>query len=190
MTRNDAYWREVNPPKRYTDDELLQKGKQSLAMRRVQQAIANGTLKRLNRCQICDHEEKTVAHHYAGYDKPFSVWWICRTCNANLKAHDDSLTLEQAREHMKWIYIRSAEKRFAYKPYTPPDSVVEMFRFPLCVQCDEEPIIEFGTGGSMGWVRIRCPKCQEDSCGHSLEDAIEMWDLDMGFLQKVGDDFS
>ncbi len=97
-------WREVNPPKQYTDAELLHYGKRALAMRRVNQAISNGTLKRLSVCQLCGDPCETVAHHHKGYDYPFKVWWICRTCNANLHVHDGSLTLTQAIAYMRKYY--------------------------------------------------------------------------------------
>ena len=106
LTRN---WRA--PHKQYTDAELLHKGKQALAMRRVNQAIRNGTFSRGDTCQICSDRCETVAHHYMGYDKPFSVWWICRVCNANLPIHDGSLTLNDARQFLRNVYMQKFMQR-------------------------------------------------------------------------------
>jgi len=106
MTRN---WR--TPHKQYTDTELLHKGKQALAMRRVKQAVSNGTFKRGDTCQICGDKCETVAHHHSGYDKPFSVWWICRVCNANLPIHDGSLTLSEAQQFLRDVYMQRFMQR-------------------------------------------------------------------------------
>lgn len=89
-------WRFVNPPKDYTDEDLILVGKRTIAVRRVSQALKKGTLKRGNACQVCDSECKTVGHHYRGYDYPFDVWWVCRKCNTRLP-HDGSIGLEAAR---------------------------------------------------------------------------------------------
>ncbi len=104
--------------KEYTDTELLKRGKQALALRRVSQAIRNGTLKRGDTCQTCGDKCETVAHHYKGYDKPFSVWWICRVCNANLDVHDGSLTLEQARDYLRAIYVQKFVRRMGIQQWT------------------------------------------------------------------------
>lgn len=90
-------WKSINPPKNYTDEELLYKGRQALAMRRVKQAKDNGTLVPATQCEVCDTIGPTVAHHWKGYSYPFQVWWVCRYCNANLHNHDGSWSIEYAR---------------------------------------------------------------------------------------------
>jgi len=57
-------------PKHYTEQDLLRRGKQAVASRRVRQAVANGTLQKAEQCQLCGRFGKTVAHHYMGYDYP------------------------------------------------------------------------------------------------------------------------
>jgi len=94
------FWKEKNPPKDYTGEDLLKMGKQSLAMRRIGQAKRNGTVIQSPRCEVCDDECETVAHHWRGYDHPFDVWWVCRMCNANLPHHDGRWNIKQARAHI------------------------------------------------------------------------------------------
>ena len=89
-------WRLINPVKDYTDEDFILEGKRTIAVRRVGQALRNGTLRRSDTCQVCGEKCKTVGHHYRGYDYPFDVWWICRKCNAKLP-HDGSMSLEVAR---------------------------------------------------------------------------------------------
>lgn len=84
-------------PKSYTDDELIKKGKQAVALNRVSQAIQSETLTRGVSCQICDSDNNIVAHHWKGYEFPYDVWWICNRCNVLLPFHDGVLTLDEAR---------------------------------------------------------------------------------------------
>lgn len=87
-------------PKQYTSEEFERMGKQALALRRISQALANGTISRAEKCALCGTVCKTVAHHHKGYDFPFDVWWICYKCNGNLRVHDGSMTMEQARAYL------------------------------------------------------------------------------------------
>lgn len=93
-------WKKINPPKTFTDEELLHKGRQNVAIRRVKQAKDNGTLVPATHCEVCGDPCTTVAHHYKGYSHPFSVWWVCRFCNANIPVHDGSWTVKDARSHV------------------------------------------------------------------------------------------
>ena len=104
MTTNQ--WREVNPPKDYTNIELWEIGQKSVAVRRLNQAVKTGAIKKTNACQVCDAPGRTVAHHWNGHNHPFDVWWVCFRCNANLKYHDGSVTLEMAREIIAARYKR------------------------------------------------------------------------------------
>jgi hypothetical protein len=80
---------------------------QQRALSIVRTAVANGSLTRATQCQICNKkptDNKTrsiVAHHWNGYDDPLNVWWLCRSCNGYLEAHDGSLTQEQAKSFVK-----------------------------------------------------------------------------------------
>ena len=76
----------------------------------TREAIRDGKLVPLDKCEICGKQrwskvysfENAVVihpHHYMGYDFPFNVWWICRSCNRKLiNKHDGSFTIEEARE--------------------------------------------------------------------------------------------
>lgn len=113
----EYYWRKVNPPKRYTDEELIHEGLRAIAVRRVRQALENGTLARVDVCEVCGCEGKTVAHHWNGYNHPFDVWWICRKCNANLP-HDRFFTLTEARSRIRNKCVKEWESLFdAYRQY-------------------------------------------------------------------------
>ncbi len=98
--RTPEDWKRANPPKRYTDAELLHKGRQAVAMRRVKQAKDNGTLVPATECEVCGDTCTTVAHHWKGYDFPFHLWWVCHFCNANIPVHDGSWTIQDARKHI------------------------------------------------------------------------------------------
>lgn len=77
----------------------------------VAAAIRRGELTRLDVCELCglsasDYNARAgggrrtsiVAHHWAGYDHPLEVWWVCRSCNTLLQhRHDGSLTRAEAR---------------------------------------------------------------------------------------------
>ena len=100
----------------YTIAEYIQIGKQAVAMRRINQAIKNGTRTRLDKCELCNKKENTVAHHYLGYDRPFDVWWICRECNANLPYHNGEITKEQAKYRMlKRLDEKTKDKIYDYE---------------------------------------------------------------------------
>ena len=63
---------------------------QKNAHRQVAKAIQENTLVRPHRCEVCgiedscDHVE-IVAHHWKGYDYPLDIWWICKSCNWQLR---------------------------------------------------------------------------------------------------------
>jgi len=87
------------PPKEYSDDDLKVLGLQSLASRRVNQAIRKGTLTRKDNCEVCYRTCKTHAHHWNGHSKFFDVWWICQRCNNILKGkHNGDVDLVGARK--------------------------------------------------------------------------------------------
>ena len=93
---------------------------QAAAMMRVHRAVADGSIVKPDRCDICGMTEDQInagiaarrgnatrkysvlhAHHHKGYkyDNALDVWWICTQCNAMLWGkHDGSLTLEDARQ--------------------------------------------------------------------------------------------
>jgi hypothetical protein len=92
--------------------------KRMTAVRRVERALAKGTLTRATACQLCDRTEPEIrsyieqrrgackqtrsviqAHHHNGYDNPLDVWWICTECNGMLwHRHDGSMALAEARD--------------------------------------------------------------------------------------------
>lgn len=147
------YWKKRNPTKHYSEQEYIYIGMQAVAARRVNQAIKNGTLCRDTKCWVCYKEEKTEAHHYKGYEYPFDIWWICRSCNVNLKGyHDNSLSLEAARriiiskkfkkpEHYyKWL----SKQKTSCNSCAVPDYIgnmaliyddIEHGKWILCQQC-------------------------------------------------------
>jgi hypothetical protein len=86
--------------------------KQSECQKDTRDLIRNGALIPQKKCEICGKYEgtkqysfetpvKIFPHHYRGYDFPFDVWWVCRSCNRNLiNKHDNSLTIETARAYI------------------------------------------------------------------------------------------
>ena len=101
MTNRTAEdWKKTNPPKNYTDEEMLHKGRQTVAMRRVKQAKDNGTLIPPTECEICNKPCTPVAHHWKGYNYPFHLWWVCHSCNSNIPVHDGSWSIQDARQHI------------------------------------------------------------------------------------------
>jgi len=98
----------------FSKEELLYKGMQVVAMRRLKQALDNGTIKKEQVCLVCEKEGKTVAHHYKGYEHPFSVWWVCYKCNANIP-HDQEYTLEEVRELLQEKYVERFEKKLSWQ---------------------------------------------------------------------------
>ena len=115
--RDKAYWKWKNPPKDYTEEDYVHLGMQAVAVKRLNQAVANGTLARLDVCEVCGVAGPTVAHHWNGYERPFDVWWVCRSCNANLP-HDERIALAEAQERMKgrrqerWRSILDAHREY------------------------------------------------------------------------------
>lgn len=77
----------------------------------VHKAVKEGRLTRPDTCELCPARGRMGGHHYNGYDKPLDVWFICYSCNSQLRGyHDGSLTKEQARKLIaakelarKWI---------------------------------------------------------------------------------------
>lgn len=80
----------------------------------VSSAVRKGDLVRPDTCELCFDKPGSshgnskgkvkyqrpliVAHHWAGYDQPLNVWWICASCNLILQnKHDGSLSKSQAR---------------------------------------------------------------------------------------------
>jgi len=104
-----------NDIKFFTDEELLYKGKQVIAMRRVNQAIKCGTLKKPNECQVCGKKAKRIiAHHYNGYDNPLSVWFVCSKCNYHLP-HDIEINIHQAKEYVFQKFAEQTIRNLTYK---------------------------------------------------------------------------
>jgi hypothetical protein len=90
-------WRETNPYIDYSEDDFIYLGKQSVATRRLNQAVSNGTIKKGHKCVICGKTKGIVGHHYKGYDYPFDVWWICRRCNSILSNKSPESNLHNAK---------------------------------------------------------------------------------------------
>lgn len=142
-----AYWKEVNPHKQYTDEEYLLEGMRTIAVRRVGQALKNGTLRRADQCVICEREGPTVGHHWNGYDHPFDVWWICRMCNANLP-HDRKMSLSAARDFIAMKYRKRWMRFFEQGNYKNTCDVCglsdyvwnlsEWDKLTVCQFCDPE----------------------------------------------------
>lgn len=53
------------------------------ARSKVGYAIATGKLLRPKNCEACGCLCKPQAHHYAGYDKPLTIKWLCIPCHNN-----------------------------------------------------------------------------------------------------------
>lgn len=161
MHLDKEYWKKRNPPKSYTDADLLYKGKQKLAHIRVRQAIANGTIQKNQTCEVCGKYDVTVAHHYAGYDYPFSIWWVCRQCNANISVHDGSWTIEDARKFIQDKEIRKIAR--AIKSIAPNEDLAPVLACPcaICgVPCllEDSSVSDFGDGDE----RIICQACDSN----------------------------
>ena len=97
----------------YTQDELINKGKQSLASSRVNLAIKNGRLTRKDRCEVCGQKGKTLAHHYRGYDYPYDVWFVCSKCNCRLP-HNKEMTIDEAFKFVVKKWTQSGLSYFRY----------------------------------------------------------------------------
>lgn len=65
-----ARWREQNPDVKK-------------AHRKLQWAIESGKMTR-GLCECCG-TEKTDAHHWNGYDNPYDVQWLCRSCHVTVE---------------------------------------------------------------------------------------------------------
>ena len=83
---------------RGTEKEKRRRKVQGSAHDSIEYAVKRGQVIKPDACQICGWTKNLVAHHYRGYDHPLDVWWVCRSCNKSLRAHDGSLTLEQAKD--------------------------------------------------------------------------------------------
>lgn len=56
-------------------------------------------------------------HHHNGYDKPFDVWWVCRSCNANIPHLDDygrRHWANKSKKHAKKFVINKCFKKPLY----------------------------------------------------------------------------
>ena len=103
-------WRDINPPKEYDDEDLIYLGRASLASRRVNQAVKNGTMTRSEQCEVCGKKTKTHGHHWNGHENCFDVWWVCQRCNNALRSyHDGSLSIEDARKMVVGRYFKRIE---------------------------------------------------------------------------------
>lgn len=90
------------------------------ARQQVRAAIERGILVRPNACEQCGKRPRRKgvrgihAHHYAGYDFPLIVKWLCVVCHAEVDAHtkvrgeDHPLTKFKKKDVLK---IRLALKR-------------------------------------------------------------------------------
>jgi hypothetical protein len=62
------------------------------AGRLVRHALSIGFLIKPTKCEGCGVEGKKLdGHHYAGYENPLTVKWLCRPCHskAHKEAHND-----------------------------------------------------------------------------------------------------
>lgn len=54
----------------------------SWAARHVAAAIKSGQLVRPTECERCGKPTKRIeAHHFAGYQHPLTISWVCRSCH-------------------------------------------------------------------------------------------------------------
>lgn len=91
------------------------------AHREVFKAKKEGRITRPDACELCGSKGRTGGHHYNGYDKPLDVWYICYSCNSQLRGyHDGSLTQEQARELIA-LRKQAAEWKVASQSKKNPD---------------------------------------------------------------------
>ena len=148
----EGNWKNRNSYKTFSEDDYLHFGKQSVAMRRLNQAVSNGTIKKKDICQTCGRKAKLVAHHWKGYDYPFDVWWVCRKCNANLTVHDGSIDLEHAKALLNTIHLRKLFSRQYESVFT-------------CSVC--------GTHRNIGRFMFNDGDNGEFICQHCLQDMID-----------------
>lgn len=78
-------------PKKYKYRPRLYRGKQPKhqedAQLKVRRAVSSGKIKKPNKCQRClktFEKRKLGGHHYAGYDQPLKVIFVCHKCHAFL----------------------------------------------------------------------------------------------------------
>ncbi len=88
-----------------------------VAHQKVKKAITRGELERSDICELCgkspdpievygrdgeiNYRHPIFAHHWNGHKNALDVWWICQTCNAQLRGdefHCGQITKEEARQ--------------------------------------------------------------------------------------------
>ncbi len=153
---DDSGWKTKH--KIYDKNDLLIEGKRAIAGRRVNQALNNGILSKGDYCQICLESCETVGHHFKGYDFPFDVWWVCRRCNANLRPHDGSLTLDEARD---LILNKYANKSMALAISEAKDNSPSRYRTIVPCQVCGIPgkITEMSVTEDLEYAMILCQYC-------------------------------
>lgn len=87
-----------------TEKEKRRRKVQGSAHGSIEYAVRKGDVIKPDECQTCGRKRELVAHHWHGYNHPLDVWWVCRPCNKFLRAHDGSLTIEQAKDLMAQRY--------------------------------------------------------------------------------------
>lgn len=65
---------------------------EKLARHAVYRALKRGELKKPIRCSVCGKKPRfrIEAHHYAGYDRPLDVQWLCHPCHTTAHTIDGS----------------------------------------------------------------------------------------------------
>jgi hypothetical protein len=111
--------------------------KANRAHAKVREALKNGLLTKPDICELCGRdariilhtvfgpcEARIVAHHWRGYDYPFEIWWICRSCNVKLVGesfHNGTIDKERALaivNSWEWRTIGSAYRAARDLPFT------------------------------------------------------------------------
>lgn len=77
----------------------------SWAARQVAIAVKGGLLARPSACERCGQSsERIEAHHFAGYQRPLTVSWVCRSCHR--RAHQEHVDFPEL--HPYWQTLRWA----------------------------------------------------------------------------------
>jgi len=77
------------------------------AARRVTVAIASGHLVRPAACERCGRTAKQIeAHHFAGYQHPLTVSWVCRSCHR--RAHREHVDFPEYHPYWRTLWSKVA----------------------------------------------------------------------------------
>jgi hypothetical protein len=70
--------------------QVLDHKRKMQARKLVTKAVLNGDINPFSRCQICEKEKKTEAHH-VDYGLPLEVIWLCKQCHGKVHCKDHPL---------------------------------------------------------------------------------------------------